>query len=95
MPRLPARARTLGGVKLWAENTLKAVLALEEHQDKLRQAALAPLDRAERVYNFHRLTLRADVVAELGRDPAHIAPAVRDPLIDGKPTAIQNHQLRA
>ncbi len=37
-------------------------------QDRLRQAALVPSDKAERVYNFHRLTLKAlsDMLAAAG-----------------------------
>jgi glutamate synthase domain-containing protein 2 len=39
-------------------------------QDKLRQAALVVPDKAERVYNFHRLTLKAlsDMLAAAGLD---------------------------
>jgi Conserved region in glutamate synthase len=46
-------------------------------QDKLRQAALVVPDKAERVYNFHRLTLRAlsDMLAAAGLEhPDELKP---------------------
>src|SRR5580693_743892 len=46
-------------------------------QDQLRQGALVVPDKAERVYNFHRLTLRAlaDMLAEGGLDhPDQLEP---------------------
>ena len=46
-------------------------------QDKLRQAALVVTDKAERVYNFHRLTLKAlsDMLAAAGlRHPDDLLP---------------------
>ena len=53
-------------------------------QDKLRQSALVVPDKAERVYNFHRLTLRAlsDMLAAAGLEhpdelkPHHLARRV-------------------
>jgi hypothetical protein len=46
-------------------------------QDKLRQSALVVPDKAERVYNFHRLTLRAlsDMLAAAGLEhPDQLKP---------------------
>jgi glutamate synthase domain-containing protein 2 len=46
-------------------------------QDKLRQAALVVPDKAERVYNFHRLTLQglSDMLAAAGlRHPDDLLP---------------------
>jgi hypothetical protein len=46
-------------------------------QDALRQSALVVLDKAKRVYNFHRLTLRAlaDMLAGAGLEhPSEVRP---------------------